>query len=459
MKRAKLVFSSLGLGLVSVAILLLAFTPAQAVAPVEGDTSQLLAPAEADVVVQFGLRALTVRHITFTAPISGLAALQLTSLNVGISNTSFGPAVCSIEGIGCPIADCFCSANYWGYYHWVGSTWQGYGVGAGSSVITDGGVEGWRWGPWGGTLLFPELPPAPPVLAASDALAWLLSQQAADGGYGSVGGSVETALAIGANLLEASGWRRTAGTPSLLSYLSSHGAAFAKGADASGKLAVGLTGASGCWPQGALEPMDFYSPTTGALALGSGQQAWAMLGIAALDQNIPAAAIDHLKSLRQANGAWEWQPGLGTDTNSTALAIQALAAAGEPLTSSIIVSALNYLKSAQNADGGFAYDPNSAWGRDSDTNSSAYVVQALIAAGQDPTTSTWTISHTHPISFLLGMQLPDGSFEWQKGSGANQAATQQAIVALMGRPFPLARKQLEACPAFRVYLPAVLRNT
>lgn len=459
MTHARFIFSSLALGLLCVAVLLFALAPAQSVNAVGRDTNNLQASAGADIIVQFGRQALTVRHIIFTAPISGLAALQLTGLSVGISNTNYGPAVCSIEGVGCPITNCFCSSNYWGYHYWEDSTWQGYMIGAGSSVITDSAVEGWRWGPWGGTLLFPDLPPAQPLLAASNALDWLLAQQSPDGGYGNASGSAETALAIGANQLKASDWQKTPGTPSLQSYLSGHGAAFAnKSADAAGKLAVGLTGADGCWPGGALKPMDFYSPTTGLYALGSGPQAWAMLGVAALNQTIPTSATHHLKSLQQANGGWEWQPGFGADTNSTALAIQALAASGEAITSSTIVSGLNYLKSAQNTDGGFPYDPNSAWGTDSDTNSTAYVVQALLATGLDPTTSAWTISHTHPISFLLGMQLPDGSFEWQKGFGPNQAATQQAIPALLGRPFPLAKTVLDACPVFCVYLPAVLKQ-
>lgn len=59
------------------------------------------APADAahgDVIVQFGDSYLVARGITFTAPISGLRALELSGLEVITTSTAFGPAVCSIGG-------------------------------------------------------------------------------------------------------------------------------------------------------------------------------------------------------------------------------------------------------------------------------------------------------------------------------------------------------------------------
>ncbi len=82
-------------------------------------------------------------------------------------------------------------------------------------------------------------------------------------------------------------------------------------------------------------------------------------------------------------GGWEWAPGWGADTNATALAVQALLAGGQPVTSTVIVNALGYLKGAQNGDGGFAYSVAGATPGTSDANSTAYVVQALTAAGEN----------------------------------------------------------------------------
>lgn len=417
--------------------------------------------ARANVIVQFGRQDLTVRPITFTAPISGLRALELTGLEVVTKETAFGVAVCSIGGVGCPASNCFCSSNYWGYNYWDGSAWQSYMVGPGSSNIPDSAVEGWRWGPFGGTLLFPDLPPAPPITAVASALDWLRPRQViTDGGYGSMGSTVETLLAIGANNLRAADWKRQSDSASLLGYAMGNGAAYADtGADASAKVASGLSAADGCWPLNALRPMDFYSPTTGAFrgayGYGSGPQAWAILGTRSLSQSVPVTAVQYLRNAQQPNGGWEWQAGFGSDTNSTALALQALVSIGEPVTSSTIISGLAYLKSAQNADGGFTYDPTSPWGTASDTNSTAYVVQSLLAVGHDPITGTWAVTSSNPISYLIGMQLPDGSFEYQKGLGANQVATQQAIPALLGRPFPLQVADISQCRG--VFMPIVLR--
>jgi len=363
--------------------------------------------------------------------------------------------------VGCPANDCFCSDNHWGYSYWDGEGWQDYQVGADSSPISDGAVEGWRWGPFGGSELFPDLSPAQPLLAATPALDWLHSQQSAvDGGYGSMGAVAETLFAIGANNLSTADWKHQADSPSLQSYVTSKGAAYSlSGVDAAGKLAVGLSATGNCWPLDALRPMDFYSPTTGVFmgtyGTGSEPQSWAILGTLTLDQDVPENALEYLCDAQQSDSGWEWQADFGSDKNSTSLATQALISGGEPITSSVIVDALNFLKSAQNDNGGFTYDPKSAWGTDSDTNSTAYVVQALLAAGQDPTSSDWTVSDNNPISYLLSMQLPDGNFEYKPGQGPNRLATRQAVPALLGRSFPLKVTELEAC--YGLFMPVLYK--
>ncbi|HXF60031.1 MAG TPA: hypothetical protein VNK95_00360, partial [Caldilineaceae bacterium] len=102
------------------------------------------APTQEDkhvyLVVQFDQQARIVRHVQFADVISGLAALQLSGLEVVSRETAFGPAVCSIEGVGCPASDCFCGGDrFWNYSYWDGAGWQSYSVGAGSSVISQTG--------------------------------------------------------------------------------------------------------------------------------------------------------------------------------------------------------------------------------------------------------------------------------------------------------------------------------
>jgi hypothetical protein len=405
------------------------------------------------IIVQLGDRDLVARAITFTTPISGLRALELSGLNVVTATFGWGSAVCSIEGVGCPATNCFCGGtSFWNYNYWDGNAWQGYLVGADTSALNDGAVEGWRWGAWGSAMW-----PARPVTAALQALDWLRPLQSlTDGGYGSESGSAEASLAIGANHYPAAVWRRQPDSPSLANYWLGRASSYSQvGAAEAGKLAVGAASTDICWPHNALTSSAYYSPTTGAYGFGAGRQAWAILGTLALSETVPAQATQHLKSLVQLNGGWAWQPGFGADTNTTALALQALIATGEPLASTLVTQGLAYLKSAQNADGGFTYDPDSLVSTASDANSTAYVLQALLAAGQDPTAVAWSVGQNNPVSFLLSLQLPDGSFEWQKGLGERLLATRQVVVSLLGRIFPLRVAQITACPT--IYLPLVNR--
>lgn len=406
------------------------------------------APDGADIVVQFDDTHAIVRDVQFTAPISGLEALYLTGLDVITQDMGWGIAVCSIEGVGCPATDCFCGGStYWGYNYWDGSTWQGYLVGAADSTLNDGAIDGWRWGEWGDTMV-----PAPQMTATARALTWLHTQQQADGGYGSVGATVEAMLAIGANGYTAAEWRSPDSGVSLNSYILANGASFASFVTkpaAAGKLAVALAATDAQYPVGVTRPISFYNPISGTFGTtNSSDVAWAILGLRALNQPVPAPAIAALKTMQQSDGGWEWSPGWGTDTNTSSLALEALVAAGEPLTSTAIVSGFEFLKTAQNTDGGFTYSPTSPWGTDSDTNSTAYVIQALKAIhqleplGGSAVFNSLPVTATTPISYLLNMQLSSGAFEWQPGNGENLLATQQAVPGLLERPFPLATKDI-----------------
>ncbi len=87
------------------------------------DPTATEAPAQAAsrayVAVEPADGSLILSPITFTAPITGLDALLQTGLDIVTQETSFGTAVCSIEGVGCPADNCFCSAtNFWNYLNW-----------------------------------------------------------------------------------------------------------------------------------------------------------------------------------------------------------------------------------------------------------------------------------------------------------------------------------------------------
>jgi len=417
----------------------------------------MLAPPEAHasgpvktgyVVVRFGDHDSLVRVFTFTTPISSYVALQRAGLNPVAANTAWGLMLCGIAGVGKtnPAGNsCDNGAFFWLTYYWdQGSappSWQGYTVGVGDSVIAqDGHIDGYVWtNRWPG----PQPPHGPGAVAAYKGLEWLRPRQdASTGGYGTPNDTLEVLLAVTANHYDADQWRRNPGSPSLRT-AGIYAASISQRVDGAGKLATAMAAAEGCWPFIAKNIMAYYDSNTGRFDPNPGYQAWAIIGLRALSQTIPAKAVQALEAMQTGDGSWPYGSWSTTgDTNGTALAIQALIAAGKVPTSTAVTGGLNYLEDAQNADGGFPWDPQSSWGTDSDTNSTAYVVQAIVAAGEDPTAGRWLKDSNHPISYLVSMQLPGGAFEWQPGQGANQLATQQAIPALLYRPFPLVAAEI-----------------
>jgi hypothetical protein len=397
------------------------------------------------LVVHFEGASRVVRTLDFTEPISGLALLEQSDLDVVKAEFDWGTAVCSIEGVGCPADDCFCQENaFWSYLFWDGDAWASYPVGPAQSLIsTTGTVEGWQWSTG-------ENPVMPPIYAeaADQSLNWLRAQQViTDGSYGSsVGASVESLLALGANHEDADAWRPSPDVPSLLEFVTENAPAYSQeGVSEAGKLAVALTAMELCWPADALMPTAYYSPTIGALHPDAGRLAWGILGTLALDQAIPADSVAYLNDLALPEGGWEWSPGWGRDTNSTALAIQALIAADTPVTATTIVSGLAYLRLAQTDAGGFSYDPGADFSAMADANSTAYAVQALVAAGENPLGEEWQKAEGNPLDFLLAQQDATGGLAWQAGQPANAAATQQAIPALLGQPYPIRQATLPIC--------------
>jgi hypothetical protein len=402
----------------------------------EAEADQLL---QINLVVQPDDHQSFVRQITTTGPITGLAALEASGLEVVTTSFDWGTAVCSIAGTGCPAEDCFCGGNtFWNYQYWDGEGWQGYPAGAASVVLTQtGAIEGWQWAEFGDPAV-----PAPQALAAHAALRWLEENQLATPAELNAGSAIEILFAQSANLDP---------SPTLVDSLQQQAAAHTQqGVAEAGKIAVALAAAGGCWPADALSPSSYYSPTIQSFSDQTGFLAWSILGALALEEETSATALEesiaYLVELAQPEGGWEWSSGWGRDTNSTALALQALSAAGLPVTHTAITSGLEFLRSGQNEDGGFPYEPGGAWGSDSDANSTAYVIQGLLAAGEDPAGPAWRPAGNSPYDFLLSVQLPDGALPWQAGQEANASATQQAIPALLGRSFPLARG-LAACNA------------
>jgi hypothetical protein len=163
--------------------------------------------------------------------------------------------------------------------------------------------------------------------------------------------------------------------------------------------------------------------TTGKYAADDFSQSIAMLGLACTGNSVPASASAALKATQVKDGGWGFQ---GTsDPDTTAIAVQALIAAGAAKDDASVTKAIAFLRTSQLPDGGWGFAP------DSNAASTAYVVQALIAAGQSLDIPNYIQAGASPASFLLSQQQADGSF-----LGFDAAyATYQVVPALAGRTF------------------------
>ncbi|MFJ5153370.1 prenyltransferase/squalene oxidase repeat-containing protein [Streptomyces sp. NPDC088353] len=176
---------------------------------------------------------------------------------------------------------------------------------------------------------------------------------------------------------------------------------------------------------------------------GVWRQSLALLAQHTVDVRPAAQAVDWLTGQQCADGSFapfRAEPGkacdakLMVDTNSTAAAVQALAALGGHDT--VTGKAVSWLKSVQNKDGGWGYTP----GGPSDTNSTSVVIGALAAVGQKP--ESVVKGGKSPYDALLTFALPcsgdgAGAFAYQpdkKGElAANADATAAAVVAALGQ--------------------------
>jgi len=396
------------------------------------------APGSAVVVVQFADGHTAVRQVTWTGTISRPLALQAA----GFVIESSGDVVCSIEGEECPASDCFCASNLWAQGQWAGTAWDSEAWPPPN--VVDGDVIAFRNGTkpdysdWG---LTGFLPAAPTYVAASKALEWMRGQQQSNGGYHDgfdpIGASVRGLLAVGSAGYDPAKW----GNPSLFDFLTvvSRTATIqyaAQSASGVGKLTIGAAWAHQTVTDFAginlpISITSFYNPTTGAYGNGSGDTAWAMLGLHAAGEAIPAQAVAFLKSVQNADGGWAWNEwGKTSETQHTATVVQALLAASEPVGSAEVSKALAFIRSNRNSDGGYGYQSGDA----SDVDTTAFAVQALLSAAASPG-GNWCA--TVQCDYLLSQQASDGSYLFY--GAPSLYTTQEVIPALMHRPYgPLA---------------------
>ncbi len=152
------------------------------------------------------------------------------------------------------------------------------------------------------------------------------------------------------------------------------------------------------------------------------------------DSSYVRAAGRWLSRQQDADGGF----GFGTrggsgEVDDTAAALQGVADAGLS-TGGVPARAVAFLVHAQNLDGGYPQQP----GGESNSQSTAWAIQGLTAAGRDVRAITRDGSRS-PLGYLESLIAPDGSVRYSRtGAQTPVWVTAQALTALAGEPFPIA---------------------
>jgi Squalene-hopene cyclase C-terminal domain/Prenyltransferase and squalene oxidase repeat len=277
-----------------------------------------------------------------------------------------------------------------------------------------------------------------PILGASAALpesaavgraaSFIVASQEADGGFGGFGDgqTFDAVYALRSAGIDPAVVKRDGKSPA--DFLRAKAgaqvsaAAAAKAALAAKALGLDPSSVNGIDLQRAVSSR--YNDINGRFAGDDFSQSIAILGLVCTGGSAPGGSLSALKSAQLADGGWGFDG--FSDADTTAIAVQALFAAGVPKSDAAVGKGLAYFKATQAADGGWGFDPTA-----SNASSTAFVVQALIAAGEDADGAAYRKGDATPVSFILAQQLPDGSFAgFDPGFAANQVTP-----ALAGRTF------------------------
>jgi Squalene-hopene cyclase C-terminal domain/ECF-type riboflavin transporter, S component/Prenyltransferase and squalene oxidase repeat len=160
--------------------------------------------------------------------------------------------------------------------------------------------------------------------------------------------------------------------------------------------------------------------------------AFGLLALRAVRQPIASSpvrkAADYLERSQAPGGGWGFVPKSPADIDDTGAVLQALAAAGRRTTPAVRDGAA-YLRSTQSPDGGWGQ----LTGRTSNAQSTSWAIQGLLAANA-PLTSL----KADPLAYLRSLQRRDGSFAYSTTSTQTPVwVTAQALAALQRKPFPL----------------------
>jgi hypothetical protein len=272
----------------------------------------------------------------------------------------------------------------------------------------------------------------------ADALSWIKARQGADGGFAEPDASPDGTTTCWAMLAGSSAgqsvleWRNGGAGPA--AYLESQAASLTKLPDIELYcLALAEAGADPADLAGKDLPALIRSAlkADGRIGADIKETCMGLTALAAAGQEAPAKSTAWLLDRQRADGGWgESDKVVVTDT---ALAVEALVAQAQA-EASVTDPAMKLLRQKMAADGGFAGESSKT-----DVQTTATVMRAIYAAGQDPTQAAWTFHGSNPVTFLDSMQAADGHYQYSKGTELEPTVTtSMAVPSASGKHFPLA---------------------
>ncbi len=271
------------------------------------------------------------------------------------------------------------------------------------------------------------------------AVEWLVSQQQEDGSWLGFSGEADAGTTVDA--IVALGAAREAGInvdeplDLALAWLGSESVAadyVNAGTGQAAKLVLALVAAGAeSLEIGGVAPLDMLqdgqAAETGLYGTGLYDHAYVLMALAATGSDIPQNAIDFLATVQATNGGFAWDGSTDetmVDSNTTAMIVQALIAAGVPADDPVVAGAVGYLRLVV-SDQGASYSV----GAEADANSTALVAQALALVRDDV---------THLITALTHFQNTNGAYHWMHNDPAdNLFSTIQVIPAVADVSLPV----------------------
>lgn len=255
---------------------------------------------------------------------------------------------------------------------------------------------------------------------AGNGVGFLKARQLDSGGFAEPGRPAYPQLTAWAVL----GLRAAGATPGAAAarYLVQHEEELASATDlALVVLAEDALGQTTEGPLARLRRLQRQDGSVGGLVNGT---AWSVLAYRASGTPVQRRTIRWLLTRQRGSGGWGWTAG-AADSNDTAAVVEALRAAG--VRGRPIRRALSFLLRFRNRDGGFELTQ----GRGSDAQSTAWVIQAFLAAGKPAPRGA--------LVYLRRLQRADGSFRYSARYTTTPVwVTAQVLPALARKSFPLA---------------------